>query len=192
MSVVPVWVQSLEIQASWCSSLIADRLKTQEELVNSAPVVWLEEFPHYRRVSLFVLFRPSPDQRRPTRTGEGNLLLSRLISSKDTLTDALKSHVWANIWASQIPVRLTHEISHHSGRAVFCKAESGSRCQGPMQGPRVNLANTGNPSFRTGTQPRDPRVWNMPQPQALCPEPHLDTREDPLGLNCLLLWLVPL
>lgn len=53
-----------------------------------SPLTW-------RRVSLFVLFRPSTDCIRPTHIGENNLLLlwlptQMLISSKNTITDTLK------------------------------------------------------------------------------------------------------
>lgn len=50
--------------------------------------------------------------------GEGklsllSLLIQKLISSRNTLTNTLRNNVLSAIWAFLNPVKLTHKMNHH-------------------------------------------------------------------------------
>lgn len=70
---------------------------------------------YFRRISLFVLFRPSV---RPTHVAEDNLLYSVHGSNARLIQKHPQRHtqnsISLNVWTPHGPVTLTREINHHT------------------------------------------------------------------------------
>lgn len=128
------WVGKLQTEESWrCSSSpMARRLKAQEETeclslsvkTGKNPMSQFEGsqeggiLSYLWEASPLVPVRPATDWTRPIREGH-------VLPSTDLNVNLIRKHphintwnnVWPTLWAPYGPVKLTHKVKHHRGRA---------------------------------------------------------------------------